>query len=307
MRPDTAGDPMNGLKWTRKTTAKIAKTLRKHGIRVSRGTVGRLLKQMDFRLRVNHKKRSTASPKNRDRQFRLIKRRRNAFARSGDPVISIDCKKKELIGDFKNKGTAWKQQAIETLATDYRSDAKGIAVPYGLYDTQADRGLVVVGTSRETPAFAADCVAKWWQLEGRKRYPESHHILILADGGGGNRSTSHIWRAGLQQKLCDRYGLTVTVCHYPPGASKWNPVEHRLFGPISRNWRGEPLVSYEKTLKFIRTTKTDTGLKVRATLNSVDYPIGVRITAEQLEALSIRRNRVLPKWNYTLSPKFLSK
>lgn len=306
MLPDTAGDPITGLKWTRKTRTKIAKALCKHGVRVSPGTVGRLLKLMGYRLRVNHKKRSTASPKNRDRQFRVIKRRRTAFARSGDPVISVDCKKKELIGEFKNNGTAWKEQAVETLATDYRSDAEGIAVPYGLYDTQANRGLVVVGTSRETPTFATDCVAKWWQLEGRRRYPDSRRLLILADGGGGNRSTSHVWRVGLQQKLCDTYGLTVTVCHYPPGASKWNPVEHRLFGPISKNWQGEPLASYEKALKFIRTTKTETGLQVRAIMNTRHYPKGVKIPAEEIEALSVRRNRVLPEWNYTVSPRPMS-
>lgn len=303
MKPDTAGDPMSGLKWTRRTTSNISKTLRKHSINVGRSTVARLLKQMDFRLRVNHKKRSTASPKNRDQQFRIIKRRRAAFTRSGDPIISVDCKKKELIGNFKNAGVAWRQEPIETLATDYRSDSEGIAVPYGLYDTEANRGFVVVGTCRETPTFAADCVATWWKLEGRKRYPESKRLLILADGGGGNRSTSHVWRAQLQQKLCDRYGLTVTICHYPPGASKWNPVEHRLFGPISKNWQGEPLSSYEKVLKFIRTTNTDTGLRVRAVMNTGDYPKGVKINPEEIAKISVRKNRILPKWNYTIRPR----
>lgn len=306
MKPETAGDPIHGLKWTRKTTAKIAKALCKHGIQVGRNTVARLLKQMDFRLRVNHKKRSTAAPKDRDRQFRLIRRRRNAFARQGDPILSVDCKKKEQIGNFRNAGTAWKQKAIETLANDFRSDAEGIAVPYGLYDPEANRGLVVVGTSRETPVFAVDCVAQWWQSEGRKRYPDSHRLLILADGGGGNRSTSHVWRAHLQQKLCDRYGLTVTVCHYPPGASKWNPVEHFLFSRISANWQGEPLESYEKILKFIRTTTTEAGLEVRTILNTRDYPKGVRIPTGELATLSIRPNRILPRWNYTITPRSMS-
>jgi len=227
MQPETAGDPMTGLKWTRKTTDKISKALRRHGIAVGRSTVSRLLKQMDFRLRVNHKKRSTAAPKDRDRQFRIIRKRRNRFARSNDPILSIDCKKKELVGNFKNAGAAWKQKATETLATDFRSDAEGFAVPYGLYDTEANRGHVVVGTCRETPTFAVDCVATWWKTEGIKRYPNSRRLLILADGGGGNRSTCHVWHAGLQKELCDRYGLTITVSHYPPGASKWNPVEHR--------------------------------------------------------------------------------
>jgi len=306
MKPETAGDPISGLKWTRKTTFNIAEALKKRGLRVGRNTVGRLLKQMDFRLRVNHKKRTTASPKDRDRQFRLIRRRRNAFARNGDPVLSVDGKKKEQVGNFKNSGVAWKQKPIETLATDFRSDAEGFAVPYGLYDTEANRGLVVVGTSRETPAFNVDCIVLWWRFEGRKRYPKNRHLLILADGGGGNRATSHLWHAQLQTKLCDPYGLTVTVCHYPPGASKWNPVEHFLFSRISANWQGEPLTSFEKILKYIRTTKTESGLKVRAVLNTRDYPKGVTLPAEDIEAIPIRRNKILPKWNYTISPRAMS-
>jgi hypothetical protein len=307
MKPETAGDPINGLKWTRKTTSKIAEALKKRGLDVGRNTVGRLLKQMDFRLRVNHKKRTTASPKDRDRQFRLIRRRRNAFERNGDPALSVDCKKKEQVGNFKNSGVAWKQKPIETLATDFRSDAEGFAVPYGLYDTVANRGFVVVGTSRETPVFNVDCIVAWWRLDGRKRYPRSRHLLILADGGGGNRSSSHLWHAQLQTKLCDPYGLTVTVCHYPPGASKWNPIEHFLFSRISANWQGEPLTSFEKILKYIRTTKTESGLKVRALLNIRDYPKGIQISPEEIEAISIRRNRVLPKWNYTITPRAMSK
>jgi hypothetical protein len=306
MQLETAGDPMSGLKWTRKTTAKISAALGKHGIKVGRNTVARLLKQIGFRLRVNHKKRSTASPKNRDRQFRLIRRRRNAFARRGDPVLSVDCKKKELIGNFRNDGVTWKEKAIETLANDFRSDAEGFAVPYGLYDPEANRGLVVVGTSRETPTFVVDCIVKWWQLEGCKRYPDSKRLLILADGGGGNRSTCKLWRVLLQQKLCSKYGLTVTISHYPPGASKWNPVEHRLFSPITANWQGEPLISYEKTLNFIRTTTTDTGLKVRAILNTRDYPKGVKLSAEEAQHLSVRNHRILPKWNYTITPQGMS-
>ena len=307
MEPETAGDPMTGLKWTRKTTEKIARALRRHGIAVGRSTVSRLLKQLDFRLRVNHKKRSTASPKDRDRQFRVIRRRRNQFSCSGDPIISIDCKKKELVGNFKNVGAAWKQRATETLANDFRSDAQGFAVPYGLYDTEANRGLVVVGTCRETPTFAADCVATWWATEGTKRYPNSRRLLVLADGGGGNRATSAVWHAGLQKKLCDRYGLTVTVAHYPPGASKWNPVEHRLFSRISANWQGEPLESHEKILNFIRTTTTDTGLKVRAKLNTRDYPHGVEASSEDRESFLLKKHRVLPKWNYTITPRLMSK
>jgi hypothetical protein len=307
MKYETAGEPIGGLKWTRKTTKKIAGALGKLGIEVSRNTVGRLLKQLDFRLRVNHKKRSTASPCDRDRQFRLIRGRRNKFIRQGDPIVSVDTKKKELVGNFRNAGMAWKQEAMHTLANDFRSDAKGIAIPYGLYDPVANRGLVVVGTSRETPAFAVEGVAAWWTHEGQKRYQQSKRLLILADGGGGNRSSSRVWRAHLQEKLCDRYGLTVSVCHYPPGASKWNPVEHSLFNHISRNWEGEPLESVEKILKFIRTTTTDIGLKVRAFLNTKTYPTGVKISDERMKSLSIRKGRALPKWNYTIRPRRMSK
>ena len=307
MRPETAGDPMTGVKWTRKTTQRIARALRREGIAVGRSTVGRLLKQLGFRLRVNHKKRSTAAPQDRDRQFRVIRRRRNRFARAQDPILSIDCKKKELVGNFANAGAAWTSQRIDTLATDFRSDATGWAVPYGLYDTEANRGLVVVGTCRETPSFVTDCVATWWQLEGRRRYPHSRRLLILADGGGGNRATCHVWHAGLQSKLCDRYGLTVTVAHYPPGASKWNPVEHRLFSRLSANWRGEPLTTFEKILKFIRTTTTETGLKVRATLNPRAYRKTVTASPAEIEALSLKKHKVLPQWNYTLSPRPASK
>ncbi len=307
MRPDTAGDPMTGLKWTRKTTERVARALQRQGLAVGRSTVGRLLKQMDFRLRVNHKKRSTAAPQDRDRQFRVIRRRRNRFAGARDPIVSIDCKKKELVGNFANAGAAWTQQATTTLATDFRSDATGVAVPYGLYDTEANRGVVVVGTSRETPTFVTDCVATWWKTEGRRRYPTSRHLLILADGGGGNRATGHVWHTGLHTKLCDRYGLTVTVSHYPPGASKWNPVEHRLFSRISRNWQGEPLETLETVLKFIRTTTTDTGLKVRAVLNPRSYPKTVKASPEEVESLSLKRHRILPQWNYTLTPRAASK
>lgn len=303
MKDETAGEPMGGLKWTRKTTKKIAKALEQIGICVSANTVARLLKKLKFRLRVNHKKRSKASPVDRDRQFRRIKRLRKQFALQGDPIISVDAKKRELIGNFKNAGVAWRQEARETLDHDFRSDAEGIGIPYGLYDPVADRGFVVVGTSRGTAQFAVDCLSTWWRMEGRIRYPDSKHLLVLADGGGGNGSRCTVWMARLQQKVCDRYGITVTVCHYPPGASKWNPVEHFLFNNISSNWEGEPLDSYEKILKFIRTTTTEAGLKVRAMLNTKEYPKGVKSSNEEMAALSLRRHRRLPKWNYTITPR----
>jgi len=303
MNPDTAGDPINGLKWTRKTTRKIAEALKTMGIHVGRNTVGRLLKEIDFRLRVNHKKRSTASPPERDKQFRRIKRMRNAFTRKGNPIISIDSKKKELVGNFSNAGAVWKQKAIEMWDHDFRSLALGIAIPYGLYDPVLNRGYVVVGTSKETPEFAVDCLVNWWRLEGQKHYPHSKRLLILADGGGGNASNSRVWRARLQSKFCDRFGIAITVCHYPPGTSKWNPIEHFLFSHISKNWEGEPLETYEKVLKYIRTTTTETGLKVRAQLNRKTYMKGVSISDEEMESLCIQKYPRLPKWNYTIKPR----
>ena len=305
MKHETAGDPISGLKWTRKTTKKISEALKQVDIHVSRNTVGRLLKQMNFRLRVNHKKRSTVSAPERDEQFRYISEMRNAFVNRGDPVMSVDSKKKELVGNFKNAGVAWKQEAMETLDHDFPSDAKGVAIPYGLYDTGANRGFVVVGTSRETPAFAVDCHVKWWQMEGQQLYSHSKCVLILADGGGGNGSRSRVWKARLQTEICDRYGLEVTVCHYPPGTSKWNYIEHRLFSRISNNWEGEPLDSYEKILKFIRTTKTDNGLKVRAFLSKKNYPTGDSISDKDMKTLFIKKHSTLPKWNYTISPRNL--
>lgn len=303
MKSETAGDPMTGLKWTRKSTAKISDTLRDMGIEVGRNTVGKLLKEMDFRLRVNHKKRSTASPQDRDKQFKRIKKVRKLFTDQGEPVISIDSKKRELVGNFRNVGVAWKRHRVETFDHDFRSISDGVAIPYGIYDTNSNRGFVVVGTSRETPEFAVDNLVTWWQKEGRKRYPKSSRILILADGGGGNAPTSRVWRRGLQAKFCDRFGITVTACHYPPGASKWNPIEHLLFSQISRNWEGEPLDSLEKILKYIRTTTTKTGLKVRAQVNTKTYETGVKVSDEQMAKLSIQRYERLPKWNYTIKPR----
>ena len=303
MKPDTAGDPITGLKWTRKSTKKISKALRQMGIQVGRNTVGKLLKEINFRLRVNHKKRSTASPRERDKQFRRIKRMRNAFPRQGDPVISIDSKKKELVGNFKNAGVAWKQKAVETFDHDFRSLSEGIAIPYGLYDPVLNRGFVVVGISKETPDFSVDCLVTWWRLEGKKHYGHSKRLLILADGGGGNAANSRVWKAHLQSKFCDRFGIAITVCHYPPGTSKWNPVEHFLFSYISKNWEGEPLETYEKIVNFIRTTTTEAGLKVRAMLNTKNYETGVKISDEEMESLRIQKHPRLPKWNYTIRPR----
>jgi hypothetical protein len=302
---ETAGDPMSDLKWTRKTTAKIAFELQKLNIRVSPNTVGKLLKDMGFSLRTNQKKisNSSVSPQVRNEQFAYIKETRKRFASRGAMIISVDTKKKELIGCFKNDGKAWSEQPVEVNDHDFRSQAQGIAIPYGIYDLQANRGTVVVGTSFDTPCFATDCLALWYAEEGQKRYPDTTELLILADGGGSNRVGSYVWKYGLQTKLCDRFGLSITVCHYPPGASKWNPIEHRLFCEISKNWAGHPLESYETVLNYIRTTNTKTGLEVTAHLLEGAYEKGVKVSEQQKDALLIALHNVQPKRNYTLYPE----
>lgn len=303
MKYETAGDPISGLKWTRKTTVKIAEELHSLGIDVSPNTVGKLLKQMDFRLRVNHKKTSSGSRPDRDEQFHYIAQQRQQFECEGLPILSIDTKKRELVGNFKNPGSTWRQQAIPVNDHDFRSDALGIAIPYGLFDEQANRGSVFVGVSADTSEFAVESLAKWWRYDGRHRYPQAQHILLLADGGGSNSPHRRAWKYLLQTRFCDRHGLTVTVCHYPTGASKWNPIEHRLFSEISKNWAGEPLVSYETILKFIRTTTTTTGLQVKAYLDPRNYPKKTKISEEQMSQLVLEKHETQPQRNYTLKPR----
>lgn len=288
---------------------KIAAALRAGGIQVSKNTVGSLLREVGFGLRVNHKSvcpthRKPAERRNRNSQFDYIAQVRREFEEAGDPIISVDTKKREMIGHFKNAGTTWEKEAIPVNDHDFLSYALGIAIPFGIYDVTDNSGSVFIGTSHNTAAFAVDCIQKWWYLTGRKRYPLSKKLLILADGGGSNGSRVHLWKYYLQTQLCDRYSLTVTVCHYPPGASKWNPVEHRLFSEISKNWKGEPLTSYATVLNFLKTTATDTGLTVKAYMADKEYPKGKKITNEQLAALFIVKHAIFPKWNYTLLPRW---
>ncbi len=306
MQHDTAGDPMSGLKWTQKTTDKIATELQRVGINVGPKTVARLLKQMDYSLRVNHKKLArvcTTSPADRDAQFVHIAVLREDFAARGLPVISVDTKKKELIGRFKNPGVAWSRTPVLVKDHDVRSEADGVAIPYGIYDLHANRGTLYVGTSRATAAFAVDAIEAWWIDDARQRYPHARALAILADGGGSNGSRCRVWKHRLQQQLSERHGLSVTVAHYPPGASKWNPIEHRLFSEISKNWAGRPLDSYETTLNCIGTTTTKTGLTVRAQLLDRLYEKDDKITDAQMHDLPISNHDALPKWNYTLSPR----
>ena len=240
MAHETAGDPVSGLKWTHRTTAKLADELRGLGIHVCPQTVARLLKAMGYSLRVNHKKLAGASHPNRDQQFRHITELRERCAADNISLISVDTKKKELVGAFRNAGAKWDRSPELVNDHDFRSDAEGLAVPYGIYDPRANAGTVFVGRTADTPAFAVDCIEKWWRIEGRKHYPEAEALQILADGGGSNSCRARAWKFNLQHRLCNRHGLRVTVAHYPPATSKWNPIEHRLFCEIQQELGGPP-------------------------------------------------------------------
>lgn len=299
---ETAGDPMSSWRWTHKTTIKIAGQLHRLGIQVGARTVARLLGKLRFSLRGNRKNISSGSRSGRDQQFGRIARLRKHFCRQGDPIISVDAKKRELVGNFKNAGVKWERVSTQVNDHDFRSLSSGIALPYGIYDLHANRGSVFVGVSHETSAFAVHSICRWWKSEGRQRYPNSQQLLILADTGGSNSATRGAWKDQIQQHLCDELGLAVTVAHYPAGASKYNPIERRLFSQISKNWAAEPLTCYNKTLQFIRKTTTTTGLKVRAYLDRTHYPLKVKPSAERLRQLRITRPKLLPKWNYTIAP-----
>lgn len=301
MEYETAGDPMTDLKWTRKTCGKVAEELKSLRIQVSENTVARLLKQMDFSLRINKKCLSSASSTNRDEQFVYIAELREWFVQESNPIVSVDTKKKEKIGPFKNQGTVWGQESSKVNDYDYPSLAEGKGIPYGIYDWLANCGSVFVGTSYDTPEFAVECIVKWWRYDGCKKYPGIKHLLILADGGGSNGNNCNTWKYWLQHKLCNPHDISVTVSHYPPGCSKWNPIEHRLFSEISKNWAGRPLDSYETLLNYIRTTKTSTGLKVKAYLVRKKYTKGIKVSDDQMSQLRIVKHETLGNFNYTLN------
>lgn len=300
---DVAGDPMTSLKWTRRTTEKIARELRALGIQICANTVARLLGEMDFSLRVNHKKLSHGSGPDRDQQFAYIAQLRERFARHGQPIVSVDTKKKELVGNFKNPGRAWSRAPVLVNDHDFPSTAIGKAVPYGIYDVQANSGTLYVGTSHDTPHFAVDNLGRWWLDEGNQRYRDATELLILADGGGSNGYRCRAFKHGLQHRFCNAHELVVTVCHYPTGASKWNPIEHRLFSEVSKNWAGKPLESYETILSYASSTRTTTGLTVRAELVEDVYPKGVRITKARMREIDLEPHSIQPHRNYTIYPR----
>jgi Rhodopirellula transposase DDE domain len=296
----TAGDPMTGLKWTHRSLRKLCKALRHQGIRIAPHTVARLLRKNHFSLRTCRKLRAGLRHADRDRQFRYLVRLRRLYITRGWPVISVDTKKKEWVGDFKNQGKCWRREARAVLDHDFPSWAVGRAIPVGVFDLVHNDGLVVIGNSHETPTFAVSAIRRWWQQVGRRRYRDSRHLLIEADSGGANDHRKWEWKIALQA-LADKFDLTIAVTHYPPGASKWNPIDHRMFSLISANWAGEPLVSYETMLKYIRTTHSETGFHCRAYLDQKTYT-AQRPNKKQRSNVRLKRRSVCPQWNYVIRP-----
>ena len=289
--------------WTGLRLEQISRQLGRLGFAVCPNTVRRLLEEMDYALRANRKSLSGQQSPERDRQFRYLQVQRQEFTRQGLPIISVDTKKKEMVGAFKNAGQVWSREPIRVNDHDFRSLAKGMAIPRGLYDVQANRGSVLIGTSHDTSDFAVDAIVEWWRREGRGLYGQSSELLILADSGGSNGARCRLWKYALQEKLADRFGLAVTVCHYPTGASKWNPIEHRLLSEISKHWAGQPLTDYPTIVRLIGETKTQTGLRVHCGLSTKDYPTKIKISQEQMNELELLAHPILPHWNYTLLPR----
>jgi hypothetical protein len=297
----TAGDPISGLRWMHKTTRNVAEELQRHGIHLSHVTVGRLLRACRYSLRTNRKRLARKREPERDCQFRLMERQRRRFFGQDFPVISVDTKKKEQVGNFKNSGACWRKKSRDVLDHDFPSDAVGRAIPFGIYDEGRNTGFVVVGTSHETAQFAVAALRTWWLRQGRRRYPDATRLLIEADCGGANGNRLWGWKAGLQ-RLANEFGLAITVAHYPPGASKWNRIEHRMFNLISANWQGQPLETYETVLNFIRTTTSSTGFRCQAHLNTTMYKTKVKVSKEEKAAVNVRFHNTLPQWNYTIRP-----
>jgi transposase len=302
--PVTRGDPMSLLRWTCKSAAKLAAALQTQGHVVSERTVNRLLHDLGYSLQANRKTLEGRAHPDRDAQFQYINRRAKTFQRQGQPVVSVDTKKKELVGQFRNSGREWHPQGQpeEVQVHDFPDEALGKVIPYGVYDEATNTGWVSVGIDHDTAAFAVETVRRWWRYMGSKVYPRAKRLLITADGGGSNGSRCRLWKVELQQ-LADEIGLHISVCHFPPGTSKWNKIEHRMFCYITENWRGRPLVSREVVVNLIGHTTTKTGLAIRSELDENRYPTGREVTAQQMESLTIKQDKFHGEWNYTIQPR----
>lgn len=317
MEYEIAGDPMSPLKWTKKTRQKISDELKNQGINISSSTVGTILKELNISLKANYKTISNGGKiltldekEARNLQFIHIQETCQEFKDAGNPIISCDTKKKELIGNFKNPGIRYCRYQDYVNDHDFVTYCTSKIMPYGIYDVVRNEGFVAIGNSKkdkkgrfnssDTPEFAVESIEQWWIQKGKFLYPDSKNILILVDGGGSNGSRCHQWKIKIQEILANKYGLEVTICHYPPGASKWNPIEHRLFSEISKNWRGAPLRTIEVAEKYIKTTKTSTGLKVDAIIVNKEYQKGIKTTKKDLSRLNLIRNETNPLWNYQI-------
>jgi len=301
----TRGDPMSPLLWTCESTTQLAAALSREGYPISPDTVGRLLTDMDYSLQANLKSLADgADHPDRDAQFRYLTKRVRRFQARSEPVISVDTKKKELIGQYYNKGRAWRPhgQPEKVKIHDFIDPDEPKAIPYGIYDVARNHGWVNVGCDHDTASFAAGSIHRWWLAMGSRVYPQAREVLICADAGGSNGYRIRLWKVELQA-LADTTGLRVTVCHLPPGTSKWNKIEHRLFSHISMNWRGRPLTSHEIVVKLIGATVTKTGLKVKARLDKGKYPTKVKVTDAQMRTLNIRPHAFHGEWNYTITPR----
>jgi hypothetical protein len=304
VEPETAGDPQSEQKWVRSSLRSLSGRMKRAGHPASPPTVARLLGKLGYALHVNAKKLDARAERpDRQAQFEHIAGQRTAFTAVGQPIISVDTKKKELVGNFKNGGATWSRKATAVNVHDFPQDALGRAVPYGIYEPLRHRGAVYVGNSADTPQFAVDVIVRWWEDTGRMHYQAADQLLILADGGGSNGYRARLWKQQIQEQLCDRFSLAVTVCHYPTGCSKWNPVEHRLFGPISINWAGLPLLTWDTLLACIRGTQTTTGLVVQAFLQEGAYATGIKVSDAVMETLNLERHAICPNWNYTIRPR----
>jgi hypothetical protein len=299
----TAGDPTSHLRWTHKSTVTLAEELQRQGFRVSDETVRQRLWELGYTLQANVKTLEGKSPPERDEQFRYINQQVQGFLDRGEPVLSIDAKKRENVGSFKNPGKTWRSKGLSRKVNvyDFVSLGLGVAIPYGTYDVGRNKGFVNVGISHQTAEFAVESLRRWWRWFGRKEYPKARRLLLCADNGGSTGPTKRAWKYRLQG-LAQELGLEITVCHYPPGTSKWNRVEHRLFSFITLNWAGQPLVDYQTVLSLIRGTKTKAGLRVRARLDCHHYATGEKVTEREMQSVNLQQHEKFPDWNYTILP-----
>jgi len=303
VKPHTLGDPMNPLLWTSKSLRKIELELKKQGYGIGHVTVGEMLKSMGYSLQVNKKTDEGGNHLDRDAQFEYINQAALTFMQENAPVISVDCKKKELIGNYKNSGAEWhkKGEAPEVKVYDFIDKDLGKAVPYGIYDEAKNQGWVSVGISKDTAEFAVNTIRTWWQTMGKEQYGQTNKLLITADGGGSNSSRSRLWKKELQS-FASQTGLEIKVCHYPPGTSKWNKIEHRLFSFISKNWRGKPLESLEVIVQLIANTTTQKGLQVKALADRKIYEKGIKVSDKELSEIRLERDAFRGEWNYSIHP-----